>query len=276
MIRIGRVQKLLVLRHSPEGLILGDDDDLEVLLPNSEAPKEAILEGTVEVFVHHDDKGGLIATTKAPRAQVGEFALLQVDFVDHKGAHLVWGVEPPLLVPHREQQREMFEGRRYVVRVAEENGRVFGSSRVLDFLDNSVIKVKERDMVGLLVIDRSDLGLSVIVDHRHRGLVHANEIFRQISIGDKLQGWVKTIREDNKLDITLRPIGYRSSIDPNVALLTKRIRSRKGILPLTDKSSAEEIYAEFGISKKAFKQALGALYKQRKVRIDENAVVWIG
>ena len=276
MIRIGRVQKLLVLRHSPEGLILGDDDDLEVLLPNSEAPKEAILEGTVEVFVHHDDKGGLIATTKAPRAQVGEFALLQVDFVDHKGAHLVWGVEPPLLVPHREQQREMFEGRRYVVRVAEENGRVFGSSRVLDFLDNSVIKVKERDMVGLLVIDRSDLGLSVIVDHRHRGLVHANEIFRQISIGDKLQGWVKIIREDNKLDITLRPIGYRSSIDPNVALLTKRIRSRKGILPLTDKSSAEEIYAEFGISKKAFKQALGALYKQRKVRIDENAVVWIG
>ncbi len=276
MIRIGRVQKLLVLRHSPEGLILGDDDDLEVLLPNSEAPKEAILEGTVEVFVHHDDKGGLIATTKAPRAQVGEFALLQVDFVDHKGAHLVWGVEPPLLVPHREQQREMFEGRRYVVRVAEENGRVFGSSRVLDFLDNSVIKVKERDMVGLLVIDRSDLGLSVIVDHRHRGLVHANEIFRQISIGDKLQGWVKTIREDNKLDITLRPIGYRSSIDPNVALLTNRIRSRKGILPLTDKSSAEEIYAEFGISKKAFKQALGALYKQRKVRIDENAVVWIG
>ncbi len=126
--------------------------------------------------------------------------------------------------------------------------------------------------MDLLVHGRSDLGLSVIVNNAHGGLVHANEIFKQVSVGDRLTGYVKTIREDNKLDITLQPIGYRQYNDANTDLLVKRLKGAGGFLPFNDKSSPEEIYAEFGMSKKAFKQALGALYKTRKVEIEEDGV----
>jgi predicted RNA-binding protein (virulence factor B family) len=171
----------------------------------------------------------------------------------------------------------MEEGRYYVVHVAlaESTDRLFASSRVDRFLDNTELTVKEKEEVGLLVFDKSELGLHVIVNNRHQGLVHANEIFKHASIGDRITGYVKRVREDNKLDIVLQPIGYRQYIDAHTALLAKRLEA-KGMLPLTDKSSAEAIYAEFGISKKAFKKALGALYKERLVRLGDDGVVWIG
>ena len=171
----------------------------------------------------------------------------------------------------------MEEGRYYVVRVAldEETDRLYASSRVEHFLDNSTLTVKVNEEVALMVFERSELGLNVIVNNIHQGLVHNNEVFRHASIGDRITGYVRRIRDDHKLDIVLQPIGYRQYIDAHTTLLAKRLEA-KGMLPLTDKSSAEEIYAEFGISKKAFKKALGALYKERLVRIGEDGVVWIG
>lgn len=188
-----------------------------------------------------------------------------------------WGLEPPLLVPHDEQKKPLEEGRWYVVGVYldPETDRVQASTRIERYLDNAQLTVGKGDTVSLLVFGRSELGLSVIVNNKHQGLVHANEVFKPVSIGDRITGYVKTIREDNKLDITLQPIGYRQYIDVHTAMVAKRIQANKGFLPLSDKSSAEEIYAEFGISKKAFKKALGALYKERLVRIGEDGVVWV-
>jgi len=278
VIRTGSQQDLTILRITKDGSILGDDDTKELLLPQSECPSEAAEGDTVRVFIHRDREGQLLATTRSPKAQIGEFANMKVLAIRGAGGVLDWGLEPPLLVPHDEQKKPLEEGRWYVVGVYldPETDRVQGSTRVERYLDNSQLTVEKGDTVSLLVFGRSELGLSVIVNNKHQGLVHANEVFKPVSIGDRITGYVKTIREDNKLDITLQPIGYRQYIDVHTAMVAKRIQANKGFLPLSDKSSAEEIYAEFGISKKAFKKALGALYKERLVRIGEDGVVWVG
>jgi predicted RNA-binding protein (virulence factor B family) len=277
MIHTGRTQELNVLRRRKEGLFLGDGEGAEVFLPAEERPVELADAKTLAVFVYRDKAGKQVATTRRAKAQVGEFALLKVNAIRGAGARMDWGVEPDLLVPHEEQKRPMEEGRYYVVRVALDpaTDTPFASSQLDRFLDNASLSVKAGDEVALLVFGRGDLGLNVIVNNAHQGLVHANEVFKHVSIGDRLTGYVKRVRDDNKLDIVLQPIGYRQYIDAHTALLGKRLEA-KGFLPLTDKSSAEEIYAEFGISKKAFKKALGALYKERLVRLGEDGVVWIG
>jgi uncharacterized protein len=277
MIRTGRIQELSILRHTPDGLVLGDEDTVEVLLPESERPSNDTIGGTVKVFVFRDDAGKLKVTTQLPKAQVGEFAPMRVKAVTRDGALLEWGVPVDLIVPHSEQKKPLVEGRWVVARVAlnEATDRTYGSTRIEDFLGNSALTVKQGQEVGLVVYGRSDLGYSVVVNNLHHGLVHANEVFKHISVGDRIPGYVKTVRPDNKLDITLQPIGYRQYIDANTAMLAKRIQAQ-GFIPLSDNSSAEEIYAEFGISKKAFKKALGALYKERLVRIGDDGVVWVG
>jgi uncharacterized protein len=277
VIRIGRIQELLVLRVTPEGVILGDEDDVEVLLPRDMAPEQPVLDEPIMVFVYRDGTGRYRGSTRFPKAQAGEFANFQVDYVDHRGAHLEWELDVDLLVPHKEQPRELLEHKWYVVRLEVDpaSGRIFGSARIENYLDNAELTVKAGDAVDLLLFSRSDIGLSVIVNNRHRGLVHANEVFKEVSLGDRVRGHVKQVREDNKLDITLQPIGFRQSNEEHVALLVKRLRSSK-MLPLTDDSPAEEIYRELGMSKKAFKKALGSLYKQRKVRIGSDRIEWMG
>jgi len=278
MIRNGVVQDLVLLRQTSDGWVLGDDDEDVALLPNGTDLKQYTEGDTVSVFVHRAADGRNMASTGTPKVQVGEFTTLQVIAIDQLGAHLEWGYKPDLLVPKAEQKKDMEEGRWYVVRIAtdERTGRLYASSRVDHFLDNTTLSVQKGDTVQLLVHAKSPLGISVIVNNKHHGLVHANEVFKPVSIGDRVTGYVKTVREDNKLDITLQPIGYRQYIDVNTAMLAKRLQGRTGFLPLTDKSSAEEIHAEFGISKKAFKKALGALYKDRLVRMEEMGIIWVG
>jgi predicted RNA-binding protein (virulence factor B family) len=277
MIHTGRTQELTILRTSPQGVVLGDDDALEALLPASERPADAAEGSTLRVFVYRDREGRLVATTRTPKAQVGEYAQLRVNAIRGAGAHVDIGLDTELLVPHDEQKKPLEQGRWYVVRVALDDAtdRLYGSTRLEAFLNNEALTVKRGDTVDLIVIGRSDLGLTVAVNNTHQGLVHANEIFKPVSVGDRITGYIKQVREDNKLDVVLQPIGYRQYIDAHTALLAKRLEAR-GFLPLSDKSSAEDIYAEFGISKKAFKKALGALYKERLVRIGEDGIVWVG
>lgn len=278
MIRSGHTQDLIVLRHTSEGVILGDDDDIEVLLPKAERVENKATGETMRVFVYRDTRGMHRASALPPKAQVGEFAQLKVIALKSGGAVLDWGVEGELLVPHAEQKKTLEEGRWYVVRVAydERTDQVFGSTRIDRFLDNTSLTVKAGDTVQLLVFARTPLGLSVIVNNVHQGLVHANEVFGHVAVGNRVTGYVKQVRDDHKLDITLQPIGYRQFNDVNTTMLAKRLRSSSGFLPLNDHSSAEEIHAELGISKKAFKKALGALYKERLVRIEETGIVWVG
>jgi predicted RNA-binding protein (virulence factor B family) len=276
MIHTGRIQELPVLRATSDGLYLGDAEDA-VLLPATEAKQDPAEREAIRVFVYRDRDGRRLATATLPKAQVGEFANLRVLAIRGAGARLELMPGLELLVPHDEQKKPLEEGRWYVVRIAldEQGDQLYASTRIEDFLDNTDLSLERGDTLELMVHSKSELGYSVIVNNRHQGLIHANEVFKPISIGDRITGYVKQVREDNKLDIVLQPIGYRQYIDMHTAALAKRLEAR-GFLPLTDKSSADEIHAEFGISKKAFKKALGALYKERLVRIGEDGIVWVG
>lgn len=276
VIHTGRYQDLEILRSTSVGLYLGDGAGGEVLLPNKYVPKDHAQGLILRVFVYRDSEDRQVATTLKPKVLLNGHALLQVSSVTPLGAFVDWGMEKELLVPFKEQRQKMEEGRWYVVRMLldEHTDRLFGSSRIERHLDNAQLTVGEGDAVELLVFGRSDLGWSVIVNDRHLGLVHGNEVFQHLSVGDRTTGYVKTVRPDNKLDITLQPIGYAAYIDANTLLLEKRLKEHNGTLPYTDKSTAEEIHREFGISKKAFKKALGALYKARKVEIGPNGITW--
>lgn len=277
MIRPGHVQDLFVRRHTTEGWVLADGEGNEALYPEAKLPTGVRDDKSVRVFVLRDDQGRLVATTRVPKATVGQFAMFRVLHAGREGAYLDWGLKPDLFVPASEQERPLQEGRWALVRVAHDREHgLYASTRVEDFLDNRDLRVEEQEKVDLIVFDRSDLGLDVVVNGRHRGLVHASDVFKPVSVGDRLKGYVRHIREDHKLDITLQPIGFRQYNDANVELLIKRLRSGRGFLPFTDKSSTEVIYAEFGISKKAFKKAVGTLYRERLVRLEDDGIVWIG
>ncbi|HRQ84309.1 MAG TPA: S1-like domain-containing RNA-binding protein [Flavobacteriales bacterium] len=278
MIHTGRTQELTILRHTGVGLFLGDGEGGEVLLPNKYVPEHFAVGDPLGVFVYRDSEDRQGATTLEPKVRLGGFAPLRVGHVGRFGAFVEWGLEKDLLVPFKEQQKKLEEGRWYVVHMAldEATDRLFGSTRIERFLDNSTLEVAEREEVSLLIFGRSDLGWSAIVNGKHLGLLHTSDAFKPVAIGDRLTGYVKHIRDDHKLDLTLQAIGYAHYNDANVDLLVKRLHQHGGFLPFTDKSSPEDIHRMFGISKKAFKQAVGALYKARQVHLDERGITWTG
>lgn len=276
MIHTGRIQELRILRRSHDLLILGDEDEVELKLHASADPTGRA--ETLRVFVYTDRDGRQVATTRMPKAEVGAFATMRVHALRPTGALMDWGLEPWLLVPREEQERPLEEGRSYVVRVYldESTGEIRGSTRAKSFLDNERLTVSAEDEVELLVFGRSELGYAVIVNGIHHGMLHTSDVFKPVSVGDRLVGYVKLVRDDHKLDIVLQPIGYQRYIDAHTALVAKRIQAKGGYLALTDKSSAEAIHDEFGISKRQFKQAVGALYKERLIRIEDTGIRWIG
>lgn len=278
MIHTGRIQELTILRRTDAGLYLGDGQANEVLLPNKYVPGHFNFGDPIRVFVYRDSEDRQVATTLPTKFALGAFAPLNVSAVTRNGAFVDIGLEKDLLVPFAEQERKLEEGRWYVVFMGldEKTDRLFGSTRIERYLDNSALTVARGDEVELLVYGRGDLGWNVIVNGRHQGLLHHGEVFRPIAVGDRIRGFVKQVRPDHKLDITLQALGYSQYNDANAELLAKKIQQHGGFLPLTDKSPPEEVQREIGISKKAFKQALGALYKARKVRLGNDGITWLG
>lgn len=269
MIEIGRSNELRILRNTSVGLYLGDESGEEVLLPNKYCPEKFELQDKIEVFVYHDHEERKVATKIKPKILLNEFELLQVTAVTNVGAFMDWGLEKDLLVPFREQRHKMQEGKWYIVYldVDRKTDRLYASNRIDDILQNRVLTVERGEEVSLFVFQKTDLGFSVIVNNIHKGLLFRNEIFKELNIGDKIIGFVKNIREDNKLDISIQRIGYENFNDCNSELIFHKLVENEGFLTVTDKSSPEEIRRQFGISKKAFKKSIGALYKQRKITI---------
>ena len=274
MIETGRYNKLRILRQASVGLYLGDVATEDVLLPNKYCPESFELEDEIEVFVYRDGEGRKVATNLTPKIHLNEFALLEVTAVTDIGAFMDWGMEKELLVPFAEQRQKMIEGRWYIVYLDldTKTDRLYASNKVEKHLQNENLTVEEKEEVELLVLQKTDLGFSVIVNNRHMGLIYNNEIFRELNIGDKLKGFVKKIREDNKIDISIQAIGYNNFIDANSDLIYRALLENKGFLAITDKSSPEEIYSQFGISKKAFKKTIGTLFKQRKIKIQPDGI----
>lgn len=269
MIEIGRYNKLRILSQNTIGLLLGDKSGESVLLPKKYCPESYELDDEIKIFVYLDNKGNKIATNVIPKILFNEFALLKVTAVTDVGVFMDWGMEKELFVPFREQTQKMEEGRWYIVYLDldKKTDRLYASSRIERHLQNEVLTVVGNEKVHLLVLQKTDLGFSVIINNAHKGLVFKNEIFKKLNIGDKLNGFVKKIHEDNKIDISIQPIGYTNFIDKNTKLVYNALLKNNGFLAVTDKSSPDEISRQFGMSKKAFKKSLGALYKQRKIKL---------
>ena len=274
MIEIGKYNELTILRHTSVGLYLGDEEGEDVLLPNKYCPEEYEIDDKIKVFVYLDYEERKVATNIIPKIHLGEFALLQVADVSAVGAFMDWGLEKDLLVPFKEQRAKMEEGRWYVVYmdVDDETERLYATNKLERRLQNHELSVAVGDEVDLMVYHKSELGYSVIIKGEHKGLVFNSDVHKELNIGEKLKGYIKNIREDNKVDVTLQAVGYDNFNDSNVGLVYNTLVENNGELALTDKSSPEAISLQFGISKKAFKKALGSLYKQRKVSIEASGI----
>ncbi|HCM78014.1 MAG TPA: GntR family transcriptional regulator [Cytophagales bacterium] len=274
MIEIGKFNELEILRHTSVGLYLGDNTGEDVLLPNKYCPENVEQGDKIRVFVYRDHEERKVATNLTPKIALNDFARLKVTATTNVGAFLDWGLEKDLMVPFNEQQHKMEEGQWYLVylNIDKKTDRLYASSKIDKFLQNESLTVAVGDEVDIIVMQKTDLGYSVVVNKVHKGLVFENEIFKPIKVGDRLKGFVKKIREDNKIDISLQPIGYDKFNDPNCEIIQNKLLKSKGFIPITDNSSPEKIYAAFGMSKKAFKKAIGGLYRDGLVTLSEASV----
>ena len=278
MINIGEINHLKAVRSTDNGVYLTDEaDGGEVLLPNKYVPDD-IAEGDVlEVFIFNDSEDRITATTAKPKIKLHEFACLQVRDVTNVGAFLDWGLEKDLLVPFKEQPGRMSKGGWYMVflYLDGETDRLVASGRYQKFLQKENITVKPGEEVDLIIDDPTDLGVNVIINHRFRGLIYQNELFQKIRRGDHRTGYIKTVREDGKIDVTLQRPGY-AKVEPNAGKILAQLKANQGYLRLTDKSDPEDIAEILEMSKKTFKKAIGALYKQRLIRLEKDGIYLVG
>tara|TARA_Y100000287_G_C14206467_1_gene348408 strand:- start:391 stop:1224 length:834 start_codon:yes stop_codon:yes gene_type:complete len=273
MIEIGKFNTLKILRDTEPGLFLGDGQDCEVLLPNRYVPQDFELDEMIDVFVYLDNEERLVAVTDIPYIQKGEFALLRCNAVNEFGAFMDWGMVKELFCPFVEQAFKMKEGGWYLVYcyLDEKTERLVASSKTNRFLTNNNLTVEMYEEVDLIVSHPSTLGMNVIINNSHLGLIYKDDIFKDLSIGDKIKGYVKKIREGNKIDVTLQKMGYRN-IEPSAKELLKLISIHNGKLSITDKSSPEEIKSIAQMSKKSFKKAVGNLYKRRLISLKKDGI----
>ncbi len=272
MIAIGQYNDLRIITKTEAGLILTEGEK-EALLSYVDAPKNAEIGDNLNVFVYMHKDGRLIATTKRPLACVGDFAYLTVVDDDDKGAFMDLGLDKDIFVPSREQKRPMFKGDKHVVYVFldESNDRMVASSRLINFVEEVEIDLEEGDEVSLLIVDRSDMGYNAIIDNKYIGLLYANELFDELNPGETRKGWVKKIRIGGKIDLSLQPMGYGHILENKDNILDE-LKYSGGIIPLGDKSSPEDIYQRFKISKNAFKKVIGGLYKDRLIVIGDHEI----
>ncbi|MGC1203948.1 MAG: S1-like domain-containing RNA-binding protein [Flavobacteriaceae bacterium] len=273
MIKLGQKNILEILRETDQGIYLIDQEDNQVLLPNRYVPKVFKIYDKLEVFVYLDNEERPVATTDMPYIMRDDFALLRCNEVTEYGAFLDWGLVKELFCPFQEQAFKMKPGGWYLVHcyLDEKTDRLVASSKTNRFLDNRELTVQQFDEVDLIVSHPSDIGMNVIVNKIHLGLIYKDQIFKDLSIGDKLKGIVKKVRPGNKLDIGLGQIGYRN-IEPNAERIMHELHDNSGFINLTDKSSPEAIKDALQMSKKNFKKAVGTLYKQRQIEIKSDGI----
>ncbi|MEA2101264.1 MAG: S1-like domain-containing RNA-binding protein [Thermodesulfobacteriota bacterium] len=273
MADIGGLNTLTIVRKLDQGAYLDGNELGEILLPGRYVPEDCTPGDTMEVFIYIDSEGLRVATTERPYAMVGQIARLEVVEVNSSGAFLDWGLPKDLLVPFREQKQRMETGRSYIVFVYldHKTKRIAASSRLDSFLDTHPASFDEGQEVELFICDTTDLGYKVIIDDTHWGMLYKNEVFQSLTQADRVKGFIKKIREDQKIDVCLQKPGYEK-----VAGISQKIidmlRKQGGFIPVTDKSSPDIIYEMFGISKKTYKKVVGALYRKRLIVIESNGI----
>ncbi|UWY27230.1 S1-like domain-containing RNA-binding protein [Flavobacterium sp. TR2] len=279
MLEIGKYNTLTILRDTKVGLFLGDPENdpdgvHDVLLPNKYVPKVFEIGEELIVFVYLDHEQRPVATTLVPYILLNEFALLRVNYINNVGAFMDWGMEKDILVPFKEQARPMEKGKRYLVYLYmdKQTNRLVASSKTNQFLSNDQLTVEKGEEVDLIVSHITDMGINVIINERHKGLLYKDEVYDDsIRTGDRMRGYIKNIRPDNKIDVALQAQGFES-IEPNAEKILSELRASRGFLRLNDNSHPEDIKTVLKMSKKSFKKAIGALYKEKLIEIKEDGI----
>ena len=271
MLHLGKFNTLEIERESPHGLYLTDEIGNEVLLPNKFVTEEMEFGEDIEVFLYKDSEGRNVATTEQVKLQVGEIALLEVFDVNEIGAFMEWGVEKHLLIPFRNQGRRLSQGDETLVYMYldEETHRLVGTTKLMKYLDGDFSKLKVGAGVELMMWHATSLGYTAIIDGSMVGLVYQDDIYEEIWPGDIKHGFIKRVREDGKIDLSLRPFGYNKVTDESQKILDY-LEKHGGTMEFTDKSNPERISRTFRMSKKVFKKALGLLYKQKLVILEKD------
>lgn len=270
---LGQKNKLTILRFTAPGAYLADDEGNEVLLPNKYLTENLEIAQEIEVFIYKDSEERIVAVTDEPLIELYGFAYLKCVDVNHLGAFVDWGMEKHLFVPYNEQQTKLEEGNSYItyLGIDDSTQRLYGSTKYFRYLDNEHIVIENGQEVDLLVAGFSSLGCKVIINDSYEGLIFQNQLIRPLQIGEKTTGFVKFIRPDGKVDVVLERQG-RHKIEDHSSAILNYLKENNNISKITEKSSPEEIRDTFGMSKKTFKQALGNLYKERKINLTPQEI----
>ncbi len=272
MIKVGEYNILKVIRAVAFGVYL-DDGAEGILLPKRFMPEGIKIDDEIKVFLYHDGEDRLIATTQHPKGILGDIVKLKCISTTPQGAFLDNGLMKDIFVPKSKQQRGMIPNGEYLVKIYldEQTGRLAATEKIEPFLSNDTVTVKILDEVDLTVYRRTDIGYVVIINNIHTGVLHHNEIYRDITAGDKFKGFIKKIYPDNKIDVAAGKPGY-NRVEDETQKIIRLLNENNGYLPFYDKSNPEEIYAFFGMSKKTFKMTVGNLYKQKKISLEKTGI----
>ncbi|CCN34072.1 putative nucleic acid binding protein, YitL type [Vibrio nigripulchritudo SO65] len=274
MIKIGQTNTLEVVRKAEFGLFLDADDYGTVLLPNKHVPASADLGSEIDVFLYFDSDNQLCATTEMPIAQVGEWGLMKIEGINSTGAFASWGIDKKdLLIPFSEQRARFRPGQEVLVYVYTDkaSGRIVGTTKFNKWLDKTPAKYTKNQQVELIIAERSDLGFKAIVNGEHWGMIFRSDVFGKLFIGKRLKGYIKSVREDGKIDLSLQKVGTAKMDDLSNKII-ETLEKKDGFLPLNDKSTPEAIFAIFRTSKGTFKKTIGGLYKQGKIVIEKDGI----
>lgn len=272
MLQIGVYHTLKIDRETKVGLFLTNGKD-DVLLPNKYVPNDFTIGEDLTVFVYLDHEERPVATTLKPFISLNSFAVLKVSYINKFGAFLNWGMEKDLFAPFKEQARPMEKDKRYIVTMYldKQTGRLVASSKINQFLDKEPLDIEVGQEVDLMVSHITEIGINVIINGKFRGLAYQNEVFETVSPGYKTKGYIKTIRPDGKIDVSFQKQGFEA-IDDSAQQVLEALKQNDGVLRLNDNSHPEEIKSVLKMSKKTFKKAIGSLYKQKLININNEGI----
>ncbi len=272
MVKMGEYNELKVIKEKSMGVFL-DDGGEGILLPKRFVPAGTKIGDNLNVFLYYDSEDRPIATTQKPYGVLGDIVKLKVVNVTNQGAFLDWGLMKDLFIPKSKIKSIMMKNGEYLVKIVmdEKTGRLAATEKLEPFLSNEPLRVKEKEVVDLIVYRQTDIGYEVIINNLHKGILHNNEIYRNISIGDKFKGFIKNILPENKIDVAAGKPGY-IRVEDETQKIIRLLKENDGYLPYHDKSSPEDIYSFFEMSKKTFKMAIGNLYKQHKIEFTKTGI----
>lgn len=272
MLQVGNTNKLKILKQSEYGLFLDGENEGEILLPRRYVPENFNIGDELEVFVYIDSEDRLVATTETPLAKVGEFANLKVVSLSEVGAFLDWGLPKDLFMPFSERTHALRVGQLCLVYIyLDKSGRISASMRLNRYVDKEPGEYEEGQSVDLIIANTTSLGVNAIINGRHWGVLYANEVFQPLKPGQRIEGFIKKIRPDGKIDLSLQQTGYAGTSELGEKIMA-RLKEEGGYLEINDKTSAELIHQYFGVSKKKYKMALGGLYKKRLITVNDDGI----